>query len=48
VLSELLSSECDVIIDFLTPKLFATPLTTFKIDVIMNNANQIGPYLYQN
>lgn len=46
MISELLLSDSALIIDHLTPKLFTSPLTTFKIDVIMNNSNSIGPYLY--
>ena len=45
-MQELLLSDCQMIIDYLAPQLFTAPLTAFKIDIIMNGANIIGPILY--
>jgi hypothetical protein len=48
IFSELLHSESDLIIDYLTPCLFDGNLTAFKIEIMMANAEVLAPKLYEN
>ena len=48
IFSELLQSESELIINHLTPLLFEGPLTNFKIDIIIANAEALAPQIYQN
>lgn len=48
IFKELLNSESDMIIDYLTPEIFEKPLTPFKTEVMMANAEILAPKLYEN
>ena len=48
IFKQLLNSNSELIINYLAPEIFAKPITPFKTEILMSNADILAPQLYEN